>query len=85
MPLSTSRRIAGGFGRQVFLTELERRGLHVVGLARPHPLILTGVSAISSARPASAPSPRPTTLIAPNSAPQADRLGVSSARGQARV
>jgi hypothetical protein len=43
MPLSTSRRIAGGFGRQVFLTELEPRGLHLLGLARPHPLILTGV------------------------------------------
>jgi hypothetical protein len=43
MPLSTSRRIAGGFGRQVFLIELERRGLHLVGLAWPHPLILTGV------------------------------------------
>jgi len=43
MPLSTGRRIPGGFSRDSFLAELHHRGLHLVGLARPHPLILSGV------------------------------------------
>jgi SAM-dependent methyltransferase len=43
MPLSTSQRIPGGFGRDAFLSELEYHGLQLAGLARPHPLTLTGI------------------------------------------
>lgn len=43
MPLSTGRSISGNFSRDAFLVELELRGLEIVGLARPHPLTMTGL------------------------------------------
>lgn len=43
MPLSTGRPIPGGFSRDAFLAELRRRGLDLAGLARPGPLVLTGL------------------------------------------
>jgi SAM-dependent methyltransferase len=43
MPLSTGRRIPGGFGGAAFLAELDRQGMRLMAVARPHPLATTGI------------------------------------------
>jgi SAM-dependent methyltransferase len=43
MPLTTGRHITGGFRPDVFLDALDMNGLHLLALARPHPLALAGL------------------------------------------